>query len=244
MTAISTYHRTYFGRVVYIGDGDGRGPVERGRESFTVSVHGNGHRTIQARCEIDDSAVLRHVHYTVDANWRPLDAHIRLDVGGQFMGSGWFDWAADGSATCETKMAAGGRVSQRIGATAGEEGFGAVSFGAHPVACDVWHLGAHLNLSAHERQPGQVRPHRAWMSSLLPNGASGPLLSTMQFGVEDLGTETLTVPAGTFETRHVRYIFDDGHPDEHIWCTTDDLILVQLRWDLLRTTYQLVELSR
>jgi hypothetical protein len=232
------YHRSYSGRVAYIGDGDGSGPVERGRESFTVTVHADGHRTIAARCEIDDSQVLRHVHYTVDENWRPLDAHIRLDVGGRFVGSGWFDWAADGTANCETKMAAGGRVSQRIGVRPGEEGYGASSFGAHPVACDVWHLGAHLNADI-----GVVRPHRAWMSSLLPNGASGPMLSTMAFGVEDLGTETLTVPAGTFSTRHVRYIFDDGHPDEHIWCTPDDLILVQLRWDLLRTTYQLVELA-
>ena len=81
------------------------------------------------------------------------------------------------------------------------------------------------------------------MSSLLPNGASGPMLSTMSYGVEELGVEDVVVPAGTFTCHHYRYVFDDGHPDEHVWYTGDDLILVKIRWDLLRTTYVLTELK-
>ena len=232
-------YRVYSGRIAYIGDGDGDGPVERGREWFTVSVYDDGHRTIAARCEIDDAVVVRDVTYSVDTCWRPVDAFIRLNVHGRFMGSGWFHFT-ETEAECETFMAEGGRVSQRMSCAMGSEGRGAVSFGAHPVACDVWHLGGY---DPSVMSVGALVVHRAFMSSLLPNGASGPMLSAWNFGVEYLGDETLTVAAGTFETHHFRYLLD-GHPDEHVWYTSEDRILVRIRWDLLRTTYELAELTR
>lgn len=54
-------HRTYRYKINYIGP-----QGERGREWCVVTVHGNGDRTIRARCEMDDSQVLRDVTYTVD----------------------------------------------------------------------------------------------------------------------------------------------------------------------------------
>ena len=230
--------RTYQGRVAYIHDGDGSGPYERGREWFTVAVSPDNARTLTARCEMDDSQVERHVIYAVDPNWQPVDASIRLTVRGAFVGSGWFHFDAT-AATCETFMADGGRVSQRIGRGTGEQGAPATSFGAHPVACDVWHLGIYQPTGT----PGRLVPHAAFMSSLLPNGASGPMLSTMSYGVEELGDEEVTVPAGTFACHHYRYVFSDGHPDEHVWYAGPDLVLVKIRWDLLKTTYVLTELS-
>lgn len=231
--------RTYRGRVSYVHDGVDAGPYERGREWFTVSVSPNGDRTLTARCEMDDSQVERSVIYAVDSHWRPVDASIRLTIGGRFAGSGWFRFADD-AATCETFMADGGRVTQRMGRREGERGASAITFGAHPVACDVWHLGGYEPTGQASAAP---TPHTAFMSSLLPNGASGPMLSTMAYGVEEMGTEVVTVPAGTFACHHYRYVFPDGHPDEHVWYAGDDLVLVKLRWDLLRTTYVLTELS-
>ena len=232
--------RTYQGRVSYVHDGNGSGPYERGREWFTVSVSPSGTRTLTARCEMDDSQVERSVMYAVDEHWRPLDASIRLTIGGRFSGSGWFQFD-ERAASCETFMANGGRVSQRIGRNPGEQGASASSFGAHPVACDVWHLGAYEPTG----EASSIGPsaHTAFMSSLLPNGASGPMLSTMSYGVEELGIEEVTVPAGTFACHHYRYVFTDGHPDEHVWYAGADLIIVKIRWDLLKTTYLLTELS-
>ncbi len=236
--------RTYRAHISYVHDGlpGGMGdepvPFERGREWVAVSVSPDGSRTLTARCEIDDSQVERHVVYAVDAGWRPLDASIRLSVRGTFSGSGWFRFA-DHRAECETLMAEGGRVSQSIGRRLGDQGEHATSFGAHPVACDVWHLGGYQPRGV----PSDPVGHTAFMSSLLANGASGPMLSTMSYRVEELGVEDVVVPAGTFTCHHYRYVFDDGHPDEHVWYTGDDLILVKLRWDLLRTTYVLTELK-
>jgi hypothetical protein len=231
--------RTYRASISYVHDGDAStgDPYERGREWVTVSVSPDGSRTLTARCEIDDSAVERHVIYAVDERWQPVDASIRLSVGGRFVGSGWFRFD-DATAECETFMTNGGRVSQRVSRASGS-GAEATSFGAHPVSCDVWHLGGYRPSGT----SAAVLRHTAFMSSLLPNGASGPMLSTMTYGVEELGIEDVTVPAGTFACHHYRYVFDDGHPDEHVWYTGDDLVLVKLRWDLLRTTYVLTELT-
>lgn len=238
-TASTVPWRSYRGRISYVHDGDGStpGPYERGREWITVSVAPDGARTLIARCEMDDSQLERHVIYAVDPQWRPIDASIRLAAAGAFVGTGWFRFD-DAMAECETFMADGGRVSQRLSRQTGPA-MRATSFGAHPVSCDVWHLGGY-------RPTGEPRPparHTAFMSSRLPNGASGPMLATMSYGVEEMGVEEVTVPAGTFACHHYRYVFDDGHPDEHVWYTGDDLILVKLRWDLLRTTYVLTELD-
>lgn len=238
---LSQPFRTYRGKIAYIGDANAeRGPIERGREFFTVTVQPSGERTINARCEIDDSGVVRDVVYSVDSQWAPVDAFIRLNVRGRFMGSGWFRFSHT-MAECETFMAEGGRVSQRMWRRTGDEGENATTFGAHPVACDVWHLGQY---APDTMISGQALAHTAFMSSLLPNGASGPMLSTLTYGIDYLGPEELTVPAGTFPTHHFRYVFSNGHPDEHVWYTSEDLILVRIRWDLLKTTYELVELER
>ncbi len=221
-------HITYRGKIVYTGDEVG----ERGREWFTVTKYPNGDRTIRAMCEIDDTAVLRDVTYSVNERWQPLDAFIRLTVKDKFMGSGWFRFT-DNVAECETFMADGGRVSQKI-EVASRPPF----FGVHPVACDCWCLGGYdlANPERIQALPGGM------MSSLLSNGASGPMLTRLDLTVEYLGTEEITVPAGTFQTNHFRFLLEDI-PAEDLWCYGDDFLFVKIRWNHLATTYELVELE-
>ena len=221
-------HRTYSGNILYTGDTVG----ERGRESFTVTVHKNGERTMRSLCEMDDSQVLRDVVYTVDKDWRPLDAFVRLTVERKFMGSGWFRFADD-FVECETVTADTGRISQRIAVDERPR-----TFGAHPVACDIWHLAA-FDLSS----PQKIQTWPNAMSSPLPNGASGPMIGLSTIRVEHLGPEEVTVPAGTFQCEHFRFLLKDK-PPEDLWCTVDDYLMVKIRWDLLETTYELVGLTR
>ncbi len=81
------------------------------------------------------------------------------------------------------------------------------------------------------------------MSSPLPNGASGPLLGLTHLRLEHVGPEEVTVPAGTFATEHFRFVFTDGRAPEELWVIPGDWQLVKIRWDLLETTYELVELE-
>ncbi len=221
-------HTTYRGQIAYIGDDAGK----RGHEWFTTTRHSNGHRTLRAISEIYDSKVLRDATVTVDQKFRPLDAFIRLTVNEQFMGSGWFRFT-DTEAECETFMAEGGRVSQRI-AVKHHPPF----FGAHPVANDCW-VGGSLDRTT----PNTVLLEGGMMSSLLPNGASGPMLSPMTLRTQYVGLESVTVPAGTFEAYHFRFLVDDMAAED-VWCYGDDLIFVKIRWDQLKTTYELLELKQ
>ncbi|MSO65805.1 MAG: hypothetical protein EXQ85_08435 [Alphaproteobacteria bacterium] len=223
-------HRTYGGKIRYLGDA----PVgERGREWFTVTVHQDGGRTLRSLCEMDDSQVLRDVTYTVDRLWRPVDAFVRLTVRDRFFGSSWFRFGGK-TVECEGFTAGEGRFSQSVAV-----GSWPKSFGPHPVVCDIWHLGA-WNWKAGERAQG-------WpciMSSPLPNGASGPMIGQSMLRAEYVGEEDVTVPAGTFRCHHFVFpLRESGKPPEHVWYSGDDLLFVKIRWDLLKTTYELVELT-
>lgn len=226
-------HTTYRGRIVYMTDGKG----EDGRESFTVTVQPDGGRTLRAHCEMDNDELLRDVVLTLDGAWRPLDAFVRLTIGNAFQGSGWFRFS-DTVLECETVTRDAGRLSQRLATPVWPP-----SFGGHPICCDTWHAKA----AALRRKDDAREQAVEWiaMSSPLPNGGSGPSLSFAHVDVEFCGTETITTPAGSFETTHVKnYSRRRGrdHPVE-IWAWGEDFVPVRCRWDLLGQTYELVELE-
>ncbi|MBM3504410.1 MAG: DUF3108 domain-containing protein [Alphaproteobacteria bacterium] len=222
-------HRGYRGKIRYQGDA----PVgERGREWFTVTVHGDGTRTLRSMCEMDDSQILRDVTYTMDRDWRPLDSFVRISVKDRFFGGAWFRFGAR-EVECEGFTAGEGRFSQRVAVDDWPR-----SFGPHPVVCDIWHLGA-WNWKGPKAQEWP-----AIMSSPLPNGGSGPMIGRSMIRAEYQGEETVTVPAGTFRCKHFVFpLRESGHPPEHVWYTGPDLLFVKIRWDLLKTTYELTEIS-
>lgn len=89
------HHRRYSGRIVCGHDRLG----EAGREWFTITVH-ERQRTVRALCELEDEALLRDVTYTVDREFRPFDAYLRLTRGDRFVGSAWFCFF-EGGAECQ-----------------------------------------------------------------------------------------------------------------------------------------------
>lgn len=220
-------HRSYRGKINYIHDEIG----ERGREWFTVTVQPDGMRTLRSHCEMDDSRILRDVVYTCDERWLPIDSYVRLTVKEKFMGAAWFRFGAE-VVECEGYTDNEGRFSQRVPVTEWPR-----SFGPHPVVCDIWHLGA-WDWSSGETE----QAWRSIMSSPLSNGASGPMIGRGNFRAQYLGEEEVTVPAGTFQAKHFVFpLRESKRPPEHVWYHGDDLLFVQIRWDLLKTTYVLAE---
>ena len=220
-------HRTVTGRIAYRRfDG-----VLRGHESFHLTAHTDGDRTIRAVSEIYDSGILRDVTYTVDRNWRPKDAAIRLRIRDRFVGSSWCRF--DGrKAECEAFLADGGRISQKLVLDAPPD-----SFNPHPVQADMWHFAAY-------RHGGErVQTMKVLTASPLHDGASGPMLATLDVPIEYLGKEKMTVPAGTFDAEHFRFLHEGGWPPQDAWCWGEDLILVRMDWDYTETTYELVEVT-
>ncbi len=224
-------HRTYGGKLLYLTDGTG----EMGREWFTVTVYGDGSRTLRARCEMDDDQLLRDVTNTVGPDWRPRDAFVRLTFEDEFVGSGWYRFG-EHLAECEAWTAVEGRVSYRRDLEQRPP-----SLGAHPVCCDTWHTAAAWH---QDPSPGVTRLERIAMTSFLPNGGSGPELVFTDLDVEYRGEEEITGPAGTFATRHFasfRAGAAKDRPPVEVWAFSDDFVPARLRWDLLGQTYELVE---
>jgi hypothetical protein len=219
-------HRIVEYAIDYLGE-DGR---RRGQETCTLSVHADGRRTLRARSEIFDSEVLRDVVQTVDREFRPVDALVRVSVKDRTVGTAFFRFEAD-HAECEAFTSAEGRLSQRLPLPRR-----AVSFISHAVSGDVWH-GAGI-----ERTDGiGPQPLEPVLScSPLHNGASGPSLVRWPLRAHWLGTETIEVPAGRFLAEHIRYEEPNGDLFLDTWCTADgDRIMLRMFYPPYRSSYLL-----
>lgn len=224
-------HRAYRGRMVYSTNGIG----EMGREYFAVTVQPEGMRTLRAHCEMDDDRLLRDVVITVDADWRPRDAFLRLTVAEQLVGTSWFRF--DGQvAEAEGWTAEKGRFAQRM-----ETPNPVAFFGTHALHCDAWVAG---RLRMHDGPPESFA-FVTYASSVLANGGSGPELVAVPPGfatVRDLGYETIDSPAGRFDIHHIRI---EAHGVDHfdVWAAGEDCLPVRLTSDVLNQTYELVEIE-
>jgi len=224
------------GRVDYVTDGIG----VQGREWFDVTIQADGQRTIRAHCEIEDGGILRDVVYTVDRAWKPLDCFVRLSQHGRFVGSAWFRFDERGG-DCEAQIAELGRISQRWDMKVWPS-----IFASHSVVTDVWQMA----LFDHSRTERVQTFRDRISSSAMHNGGSGPLIGHGYSGdgrpgeidLEYVGEERVTVPAGTWDTRHYR-IQRLNRPPLEIWGSGPDVIPVQLRWEVTKRTYVLAEFS-
>jgi hypothetical protein len=235
-------HRSISGRIAYTSKKPDRLNQPRGFETFLFTHHSDGKMTLRAHCEIDepDPSVMRDIIYSVDERGQPMDLHVRLTVGDAFKGSGWLRF--DGTTIeCESYGPSIGRLSQRVNAQLPIDGFG-----THPIVADGYLLGTK------EWADGQCRKFNVYLPSPDHRGATPPMIAQVKIDAVFLGRETVTVPAGTFATRHFQFI-DDGsagmasqHPPYDVWITDDaDAIFVQGGvGGYMMTWYELVELTR
>ena len=236
--------KTITGRIAYTSRKPGRIGEERGRENFVMARHADGSLTITAHCEIDepDPSVVRDVIYTMDAQDRPTDCHVRLTVGGTFMGAGLFRMSP-GLITCDSFGPSIGRISQSIPVEGTYDGFG-----THPIIGDAY-MTRCMELS---RGPHK-RPLRTFLPSTDHRGATPPLAVESRIFIEYVGEEDATTPAGHFQCRRFRFSDEEGgmagkdgaHPVYDVWVTADDrsLFVQGGVGGYMQTWYELVELG-
>jgi hypothetical protein len=215
----------------YVTNGAG----ETGREFYAVTVQPDGTRTLRAQCEMDDDRLLRDVVLTLDEHWRTVDAYVRLAIGGAFVGATWFRFGAK-HVDCEGITAGEGRFRQRFDVPSGP-----AYLGTHALHGDAWVVG---RLRRHRGDLSQFA-FATFATSTLPNGGSGPTLIPTPPGfarVLDLGDERITVPAGSFDCRHVR-IEVPGVDHFDVWAAGDDALPIRLTSDGLNQTYETVALE-
>ena len=234
-------HRTIRGKILYTSKKPDIVDQVRGHEDFTFIHHADGSCTLQAHCEIGEPepAVMRDVIYSLDPCNRPLDAFVRLTVGGAFMGAGFFRMGED-VIDCDSYGPSIGRVSQRVDTNERYNWFG-----THPLAADGY------NTRNFDRSEGPIkRRMRSFLPSLDHRGATPPMISSHHIFLEYLGDETITVKAGTFDTCHFRFVGEHAdplaHPPYDLWVTADDdnIFVRGAVGGYMLTHYELMELSR
>lgn len=235
-------YRTIRGKILYTSKQPERMDQERGREYFTITRQSDGTDVMHAHCEIDDEPmVVRDVVAAMDANTSaPLDCHVRLTVGHQFEGSGWFRFTGN-HVECETYNRKDGRITQRIDIDKPVQWMQ-----CHPIVGDALLMKAY-DLS---EGPGKRFLDNVMLSSPDHRGATGPMLFALGFGIQYLGREQISVQAGEFDAHHFQVVDTAGQlPDEHppydVWCTADeDFILLRAGvGGYMQTHYELVELD-
>lgn len=209
--------RSITGTIQYTSNQEHRRGAERGREYFRIDCHPDGSQTIASHCEIDDApAVVRDVNLRVDAQRMPQESFVRIAVGGQFRGSGWFRFHGN-VAECEASTTIEGRVSQRITL---EQPL--VAFGNHAIVND----GYLMSLYDLSKGAGTQVIRKMMLSSPDHRGATGPMLFAIDLAIEYIGDTEIDVAAGHFKARHFRIVEVPGmpvaHPEYDLWVTADD----------------------
>lgn len=238
-------HRNVRGTIRYTSAKPGMEGVERGREYFSFTHHGDGSTILRAQCEIEepDPTVLRDIIYHIGPGMTPLHLHVQLMLGDEFLGSGWMrhDVAA-GAVECESWAPSTGRRSESR--TVGDFD----GFGTHPVVADAYATRLMAGAAA-----GSRRRLRMILPSADHRGATPPAIAEVLIALEYVGVARREVAAGAFDCRQFRFIDDSAagmggrtHPDYDIWVTDDeDAILVYGAIDgYMMNRYELVELVR
>jgi hypothetical protein len=235
-------YRTIRGKILYTSKKPERMDEERGREYFTITMQPDGTDVMHAHCEIDDEPmVVRDVVAAMDHNTAtPRDCHVRLTVGNEFEGSGWFRFS-NNQVECETFNRKDGRIAQRITVASPVQWMQ-----CHPIVGDA------LLMKAYDLDngPGKRYLDNVMLSSPDHRGATGPMLFQLGFGIRYVGEERISVQAGEFDARHFQVVDTAGQlPEEHppydVWCTADeDYILLRAGvGGYMQTHYELVELD-
>lgn len=216
-----------------------------GFEDWSITRGADGLRVMAAHCEMTlpsgDGAhqnVVRDSVLSVHPDFHPHDAFVRIMREGEVTGTGWFRFT-DSEATCESWTRDEGRISQSIPIERPIRGFG-----IHAVQGDGWlaatfpyHKGA-----GHRQFFGRNLLH-----SVHHLGATGPMITTSGSGLDYVGRETITVPAGTFDCHHVAFVgLTNAHPPYDMWVSADgDFLYVRgVVSGYMDSTFELAELSR
>lgn len=181
----------------------------RGQEDWTLTVHPDGTRTVQAFVDLRDGDHQTNVILRVAETFRPLEGFVNFWRNGNFGGSGWY--RIEGTDLSASVAGPRGHVIHRI------EVPRHMSLRVHPVITEGWQLWAY------DRAKGGSQQGALYNVVTIGNPPVPGVGVLLEHRMEYLGVETVDVPAGEFTADH--YTFYDGRYD--IWLWGPDRILVR-----------------
>ena len=173
----------------------------RGHEDWTLTVHPDETRTLQAFVNLHDGDHQTNVILRVAGNFRPLEGFLSVWRSGVYGGAGWY--RVDGDQLSASVDGPRGQATHEV--TVPEQ----VSLRVHPVITEGWQVWSY-DRSLDGPQQGVVYNVVTIGNPTVPG--IGVLL---EHRIDYHGPETVTVPAGTFVAEH--YTFYDGRYDIWLW---------------------------
>ena len=194
----------------------------RGSERFELIAHPDGTRTLLAWNDLHARNGQIHTVLRVDDRFRPLETHYTYWSDGRFKGAAWYRLDGD-TLRGRIRTAQGGIATQAL--TVPE----AVSFATHPLAGDGWHTWYYDPSLGGDQTAALVNFDAS-------SDVNAPAVARLQSqSWRRVGTETIDVPAGRFETeRHT-------NGEATVWTTGPDCVLVRFEWTSLGLEYVLTQ---
>ena len=196
----------------------------RATEEWTLMVHPDAARTLNTRILNREVASRTTIIHRVDAGFNPLDTFIERWVADDYQGIGLFS-LRDGRVQGLSRGPAG--ESSHVLAVPDD-----VTLISHAIAADAWQV-VPKDLEVRKRFE-----MTAYSIALSAEAAVPFLESILHVPIEWLGYETITVPAGQFDTIHIKLAgrFDLWHfgPDR----TLARMIHEELGREYLLTEYE------
>ena len=192
-----------------------------GQERWTITVHSDGTRILRSFLDQSIKGTQINLVLRVQDDFRPIDAFASVYSRGKFLGSGFY--VVEGDILNVSVNAPGGYFTDKVNLPE------RYSLLLHPIAADGWHY------AYYDKTIGGPQ-----MTSLCTLGAAGRSVHCAVFPIrlEFLGHETITVPAGTFETEH--YAF--GQVTE-VWIAGRDKIMIQHEYKVRGSRHQLAAID-
>ena len=181
----------------------------RGEEDWSLTVHPDGTRTVQAFVDLGDGDHQTNVILRVADNFSPLEAFVHFWRSGRFGGTGWY--RIDGGHLSASVAGPRGQVTHRIAVPE------RVSLRVHPVITEGWQVWSY------DRAQGGSQQGVFYNVVTIGDPPVPGVGVLREHRMDYHGAESVTVPAGTYTADH--YSFYDGRYD--IWLWGPDRILVR-----------------
>ena len=194
----------------------------RATEQWTLMVHSDGTRTLNTRILNREAASRTTIVHRVDADFRPLDTFVERWVGDAYQGIGLFSRRG-----AQITGLSRGRAAEHSHEVVVPDDVTLIS---HALAADAWQV------VPRDLALGDTFQMTAYSIEFAPNAAVPLLGSLLRAPVQWIGRETITVPAGRFDTTHMRLAarFD-------VWFFGPDRTLARMVHEELGREYLLIE---
>lgn len=210
------------GTIEYRTISDGR---VNGSEDWHITVHPDGSRTLEARNRLDEAGYQRHVVYRVAENFRPLEVTSVYWVKGEWRGTGLFA-ITDNQLEAFVKTPDGLIQQSRTV----PKNFSMIP---HPLSTNAWPTWYY------DKAKGGPQQITVYDMDAGAQAVSSMMGKMYEQTIEYVGVESVTVPAGTFETDHYSI---GGAVDLYLY--GPDAIMVRFIWKPADRDYMLTSLEQ